>query len=138
MRYRLYFTYLIFGFVLVQYQNCAPSSEVLDAQASIEEPGLADGIDQVSVGQISFVEKQIVASPVDGQVNVLGLCDHSGALISWQLKNDQGNAVERGLSECSLGTFEVALSEDSCEQGELMLQAALGAKAHSEVSVACD
>ena len=131
-RFKMIFTYLILGLALIQYQNCAPSSDVLDQEGESH----ADVIDQVQVGEISFAQNKISAF-LDENVIVLGMCDQSGSMISWSLASSDGQFIERGLSECDLGAFEVALSnqwQDHCDDS-LILSAALGAKSSSKTTV---
>ncbi len=138
LRYKLYALYILLGFTLVQYQNCAPSSETLDSSLQIEDAGATpvDSIDQVNVGAISFAQNKVSAF-LDQNVVVMGVCGQSGSLISWTLVNANGEFIERGLAECDTGSFEVALSDSwqsYCDQ-DLSLKAALGAKATSETVV---
>lgn len=136
---------------MVQYQNCAPGNEVLaEGEAPIDNSnqieigdagGTVDVIDQVEVGGISFTQKKISAQNNE-EVVVFGVCDQSGSLIGWKLKNANGDVLEKGLAECDLGAFEVALNEDMqnhCDEN-LDLSAALGADAssHTVVEVSCD
>lgn len=127
--------YLLLGLTMVQYQNCAPGGEVLDQQ-SINEKLPVDGIDSVNVGEISFPQNK-VAFYIHENAVVSGVCDQSGALISWKLKNSQDEVIERGLAECSLGSFSVELSdrwESYCDDN-LTIEAALGAQAQSNIQV---
>ncbi len=122
----------------MQYQNCAPSSETLDPslQADSTISAEVDVIDQINVGDISFAQSKVSAF-MNEKVVILGVCGQSGSLISWTLVDSNGEFIERGLAECDLGSFEVALSdswEGHCNDN-LNLRAALGAKASSETTV---
>jgi hypothetical protein len=143
LRYKLYALHIVLGLALVQYQNCAPSSETLETSLSAEPtaPSLVSGIDQVYVGDISFPQRKIAAF-MNENVVVTGVCAQSGSLISWSLRNSQDVVIDRGLAECDLGSFDVVLSdswENYCDQ-DLELQAALGAKASSDtlIEAYCD
>jgi hypothetical protein len=133
LRYQLLIIYFFLGLLLVQYQNCAPNPESLE---QIYSDTRVDGIDPVQVGEISFPQTKVAAF-INENVTVLGVCGQEGSLISWTLKDDVGEPIERGLSECHLGSFEVALSDQwqgHCDK-DLNLSAALGAKAASETTV---
>lgn len=120
---------------MVQYQNCAPSGESFD-QITGEMDGAVDSIDAVDPGPISFAQSKVFAL-ADESLSVAGICGQSGAMISWSLKDQGGQAVQRGLAECELGSFNVEISADLngfCDQ-DLQLSAALGAKAHSEAVI---
>lgn len=136
-RYKMYLIYLVLGLALIQYQNCAPSNQVLDqTEAESNADGSADVIDRVQVGGIAFAQNKVSVFS-DEEVVVLGMCDQSGSMISWSLSNSSGEVIERGLSECDLGAFEVVLSgrwRSHCDQN-LSLAAALGAKASSKTVV---
>ncbi len=117
----------------MQYQNCASSNEALQENPSDSS---VDVIDQVNVGDISFAQTKLLAVANESIV-VSGVCAQKGSLISWSLKDPNGEVIERGLSECELGSFQVALSDDwhgFCDQ-DLRLKAALGAKASSEAII---
>ena len=119
----------------MQYQNCAPSNEIVDSNQTVT-PGSVDVIDQVQTGGISFAQSKVDAFN-DEQLTVMGVCEQSGSLISWRLHDSNGNVIEKGLAECDLGAFEVALTEDwsnHCDE-QLQLSAALGADAASETLV---
>lgn len=124
----------------MQYQNCAPSNEALDSSSDAQvdvRDAQVDGIDRVDVGDISFAQSKVDAFSDDPSVVVRGVCGQSGSIISWTLSDAHGGFIERGMSECDLGSFEVALSDQwkgHCDQ-DLILQAALGAKASSEATV---
>ena len=130
----MYLVYLLLGLVLVQYQNCAPSNENLDSPTiAASAPGV---IDQISVGEISFAQSKVPAF-MDQNVIIFGVCDQTGSLISWTLSDQNGDFIERGLSECDRGSFEVNLSDqwkNFCNE-TLSLKAALGTKASSETLV---
>ncbi len=122
----------------MQYQNCAPSSETLDSSLQVEQTDGAqvDVIDSINVGDLSFAQTKVSAF-LDENVVVMGVCGQNGSLISWNLQAANGDVIERGLAECDLGSFEVALSDSwqgHCDQN-LSLKAALGAKANSETTV---
>lgn len=126
------FIYILLGVVLTQYQNCAPSAQVLEQEVGLP----VTGIDRVNLGAISFPQQKVQAYQQDA-LSVSGVCDQSGALISWQLRDSLGQLIERGLAECELGVFTVELSDDwkgYCGD-DLELQAFLGAKASSQTQV---
>ncbi|MEM7646590.1 MAG: hypothetical protein AAF203_06760 [Pseudomonadota bacterium] len=134
MRKKLLAAYLFMGLLLLQFQNCAQTAENFDQELETGSP--VDVIDQVNVGDISFPQNKVSAY-VDQQNVVIGVCDQSGALISWKLMDEEGELVERGLAECQQGAFEVALGdglEGHCDEN-LELRAALGAKASSKTEV---
>ena len=125
--------YLLFGLILVQYQNCAPRGENFAEESELTQPNV---IDNVSVGEISFPVTKVSAF-MDQNVSVVGVCEQSGSLISWTLSDASGEHIERGLAECDLGSFEVALSDEwqnFCGE-TLNLKAALGAKSSSVMQV---
>jgi hypothetical protein len=132
MRLKMIISYLILGLALTQYQNCAPSTQTLDQEFA----NPVSGIDSVNVGQISFPQNKV--SVFKNQiVDVYGVCDQSGALISWKLLNDQDQVIERGLAECDLGIFSVELSnqwQNHCNEN-LKVEAYLGSKAFSQTQI---
>lgn len=124
--------YILLGVVLTQYQNCAPSAEVLNQDTGLP----VTGIDQVSVGEISFPQQKVLAFTND-QLIVSGVCDQAGALISWKLVDSSEGIIDRGLAECELGSFSVDLTdrwENYCGD-ELELRAFLGSKASSQTVI---
>ena len=132
MRIKLVFSYMLLGLALIQYQNCAPTNESLEQEAGSP----VDVIDHISVGAISFPQTKVSAF-MDQSVVVDGVCDQSGALISWKLFDSSGQLVERGLAECDLGSFSVQLSsqwQNYCDD-TLQLEAALGVDASSTTQV---
>lgn len=138
LRYKMYTMYLLLGLALVQYQNCAGSNEAFDESSPAMSAGdsTVDGIDQVNVGDISFAQNKVQAY-INDEVIVSGVCGQTGSLIGWTLKDPQGEVIERGLSECNLGSFHVALGsqwEGFCDQ-DLELKARLGAQASSEAII---
>lgn len=121
--------YILLGLTLLTYQNCAPSADSLQ-QAPV------DVIDPISVGGISFPQNKVSAFTSESLI-VNGLCEQTGALISWKLLDLEGQLIERGLSECDLGAFAVEVSsswQSRCGES-LMLEAALGAKSTSQTEV---
>lgn len=130
--------FILLGFVLLQYQNCAQSPQDLEADSvSLPIDGVNDGIDQVDVGGVYFPQTKVTASEEEESVQVIGACDQSGAIISWTLKNQDGSLIERGLSDCETGSFVIELSDEwknFCDE-KLFLKASLGAKASSETEV---
>lgn len=134
MRYKIHIIYMLFGLILVQYQNCAPSEEALQGIDSDQQ--WVDGIDAVRVGDISFAQVKVAAYS-DEDVQVAGVCGQEGSLIHWTLRDADDVLIERGHAPCELGAFAVDLGDQwksFCEQ-ELYLKAELGVKAVSETIV---
>lgn len=130
-------TYMILGLVLINYQSCAPSNESMTQELS-EDVDTSDvnGIDTVAVGGISFPQTKLAAFG-NQNVTAIGVCQQSGALISWKLTNQNGQAIEKGLAECQTGSFEIQLSnqwQSHCDE-TLVIKAALGAKAQSSMEL---
>jgi len=118
---------------MVQYQNCAPAQNF---DTDLEVASDVGVIDQVSVGAISFPQEKLSINFED-QVEALGICEQTGAIISWRLTDGDGSAIELGFSECDKGVFVVSLGEEwkqFCDE-TLTLKAALGAKASSEIKL---
>lgn len=128
--------YILMGFLMVQYQNCAPQTGGLDQQFEVAQDAQVDVIDRVMVGDISFPQSKLQASAIES-VKAHGVCAQSGALIAWKLTEPSGEAIEQGLAECDQGVFVVSLSEgwkSHCDQ-DLLLKASLGAKASSQMTL---
>lgn len=124
--------YILSGVIFLQFQNCAQTSESFDNELD----SIVDGIDPISVGQISFPQEK-VSTLIDQTNVVIGICEQSGALISWKLVTSNQEVIERGMAECHLGSFEINLTLQEqiyCDK-ELSLKAALGAKASSEIII---
>ena len=139
MKIKSLFLFILLGFVLLQYQNCAAPAENFDQEfvETPEQDGVNSVINQVEVGGVYFPQEKVQASSLDESVRVIGTCDQSGALIGWTLKNKDGSLIERGLSECDTGAFEIELSDEwqnHCDES-LYLKASLGADASSEMEV---
>jgi hypothetical protein len=130
--------FILFGFIMMQYQNCAPPAQNFDDSSSVSEADdINTGIDSVDVGGVYFPQEKVTASDEGEAVQVIGACDQTGALISWTLKSQDGSLIERGLAECDTGSFNVELSDEwkkFCDES-LYLKASLGAKASSETEV---
>ena len=125
------FIYLGIGFILLNFQNCAQTSEEFNEGASF-----VSSIDPVDVGALSFPKEKLLAYS-DQSNHFNGLCEQSGALIRWSLETPSGDLIEGGLAECDQGVFSVSLGDQwlhHCDQ-DLFLQAQLGAKASSKTLV---
>ena len=130
--------FVLLGFVMLQYQNCAESPQNFDQESIVDQQdGSNDVIDQVDVGSVYFPQSKVTASDAEERVVVVGACDQSGAILSWTLKNKEGSLIERGLSDCEKGSFVIELSDEwknFCDEN-LVLKASLGVKASSETEV---
>lgn len=130
--------FILLGFVMLQYQNCAESPQDFDDGSSVStSDGVNDVIDHVDVGSVYFPQSKVTASDAEEFVQVIGTCDQSGAILSWTLKNKDGSLVERGLSDCDKGSFVIELGDEwknHCDEN-LVLKAYLGAKSSSETEV---
>lgn len=138
------------GFILVNYQNCSSAPGYLlnnnTALANDSGMGKADVsdesqevgvIDPVSVGAISFPQTEVSVEDISQPFSFIGICEQDGSLISWKLYRGD-ILLERGLVPCETGSFEITIDQpldNHCEEGELVLSAALGAKASAEVSI---
>lgn len=128
-------SYLLLGLVMIHYQSCAPSNEAMIQEFSADVHDV-NGIDSVAVGGISFPQNKMAAF-ADQKLTAVGVCEQSGAMISWKLNGPDGQAIERGLAACETGSFEIELSnqwQSFCDE-TLVLQAALGAKASSSMEL---
>jgi hypothetical protein len=138
LSYKLIVLYVLLGFIMVQYQNCAPGQN-FDQNFELAD-GLSHGVDAINpirIGEISFVQEKLSLADREETVEARGLCEQSGSIISWQLVDDQGAAIDRGLSECDQGIFVVSLGEgwkSFCDE-TFVLEAKLGAKASSRMLV---
>lgn len=136
MNIKLAILYFFFGFVVLQYQNCAPAPNVdgnIEGALAQDQVGV---INPVVTGEIAFPQQKL-SIPFEERLRAYGLCEQSGAKISWRLFAPNGEPVEQGLSECDQGTFVVDASEtwkEFCDE-TFTLKAMLGAKASSEVQV---
>ncbi|MCB0377722.1 MAG: hypothetical protein KDD33_04455 [Bdellovibrionales bacterium] len=136
MKHKHIILYVLLGLLMMQYQNCASPSQEFMQDANVDVNDSATGIDEVNVGRVFFPQEKVTATQ-DSPVVVIGACDQSGAMIGWTLKSQDGELIERGLSECDQGAFEIELSDqwlNYCQES-LILKAALGAKASSETLV---
>jgi hypothetical protein len=127
--------YILLGFMMVQYQNCAPQNG-LDQQFEVAQEGHVSVINRIEAGDISFPQSKLQASAAE-VVEARGVCAQTGALIAWKLVEPSGEAIEQGLAECDQGIFVVSLSENRrsfCDQ-DLLLKANLGAKASSQMTL---
>ena len=139
MRRKMLGLYILLGFVMLQYQNCAaPSQDFGETEFEASSP--VNSIDEIEVGQLFFPGNQMITSA--DALNIVGACGQSGSVISWDLRNQSGHLIDRGHSQCDQGSFIVELSDDlinHCGQ-DLSLSAALGvsAKAQSTLFADCD
>lgn len=116
---------------MIQYQNCAPAQNF---DPDFEVASNVGVIDNIDVGAISFPQEKLSINFED-QVEALGICEQTDAIISWNLTDRGGSVIERGFAECDKGVFVVSLGDEwkkSCDD-ILILKAALGAKASSEI-----
>ncbi len=140
-RKRLLMFYALLGFAMMQYQNCAPTTQNFDDPIETVGTEPVDVIDPIATGDISFQQSKVSAFAND-ELTVHGLCQDAGAYIGWKLLDLDGNVVERGLAECDLGAFEIQFTgkwKSFCDE-DLILQAALGAKSKSQtiIETLCD
>jgi len=146
MNYKLILFYVVLGILILQYQNCAPNAAELAGEYSedySEEYPEADSersvINQVQVGEIFFPQKAYKVDASNSVSKISGICEQEGSMISWTLRTEEGQLMERGLVQCDRGSFQVELSEEAMHQCEdLNLKAALGAKASSEMIIVGD
>ena len=137
---------IVLTFALLQYQNCSPApNELLEDQSAIklqsdneiEETDHKITVDPILVGEISFNQPQVSATPNQPLV-VEGSCEQNGSLISWKFYDAQDELIERGLASCEDESFDVDLTDlwqDDCGEENLTLEAALGAKSSAEIEV---
>lgn len=127
--------FLILGLMMVQYQNCAPAQNFNQEEVA----GEVDKIDTVDVGQIYFPPPQtkVAAASASEALHVVGGCEQTGSIISWSLRTQEGQLIDRGNASCDRGTFEVELSSEwgnFCDEN-LVLKASLGAKASTTTTI---
>ena len=127
--------FLLLGLTVVQYQNCAEPQN-FDQE---EIAGEVDKIDTVDVGQIYFPPPQtkVAAAGAQDSLHVVGGCAQSGSIISWTLRTQEGQLIDRGRSSCDRGSFEVELSSEwgqFCNEN-LVLKAALGAQSETSTTI---
>ena len=128
--------YILFGFIMLHYQNCAPPAQDFTSEDNFASDQVSV-IDEIQAGQVFFPQTKVSAHNASGPVAVIGTCDQAGALIGWRLQSSSGDIIERGLAECETGSFVVELSnewQNFCNE-TLTLTAALGAKATSTTEV---
>jgi len=142
MNYKGLFLYVCLGMITLSYQNCAaPSNDLSTPTPALEaSSGENDVIDHIDTGEVFFPEKTMyVSTSQEEAMDVLGVCEQTGSIISWTLRTSDGLLVERGRSQCDRGSFAVELDEGwKAECGDLELKAALGAKASSQVTLVTD
>ena len=148
MSFKGFASYLFFGLLILQYQNCAPSSADLSGESALNQPDTLNSqvedkdrstIDRIQVGALFFPQKSMDVDRRQENLNVIGVCEQSGSIIGWTLRAADGTLVERGRAQCDRGSFAVELGGDWRQEcGALNLKAALGAKAASEVTLVSD
>jgi hypothetical protein len=137
-QYKLLGIFLVLGAVLLNYQNCG-SKGASSASVETADGGEMGIINPVIAGGINFTQSKAVVSASDTELAVDGLCskEQSGALIGWQLRDDNANIVSAGRSLCDKGAFEVVFAgvQSLACGASMTLVATFGSKAKSEIAI---
>ncbi len=104
---------LAVGFILTQFQNCAPPGKVTgDSPANEGSVRLVDDLNKTEI-QFSSLETEIEDSA--SATGVTGLCnrEHNGAQLKWSVwDSDDGKLpLAAGQAKCSGGQFSVPLDQ---------------------------
>lgn len=105
---------LLGGFLLFNFQNCAPA----DAGTASGLDGEVRIVDRWAQGKVQFMAQSYLVDPDVGSVNIRGLCDRANRSVQWETTRSDAQGellLGEGEVECIDGSFNVEVAVTAVE-----------------------